>query len=355
MTNLNLSVLISKVLGALVLSGFVSSNVVASNPRETARTESVGDVVENIEVHTLDLNTSDFIEVHKEAMRILILFRQVKLALIKGERAEFDDLVTKIIVYATSYPDRFKDFQPAFAAILSLGIELGWSFSNESVLELYKVSTAPQSDQVSYLLYKISYAFAVGNLESLISSAEKLPPITEASNSWERFVRGLADYRHYLLSGEKAKLSSAITQFESISIDTSVVTSDGVADKPRLFDARVRLQLANAYLSLAKSTLSQVQALHCSTPDAYLSLAKSTLPQEKQVSLEQANTIWNAMAYPALIIDYPALWGAHMLLYAEILSMSLLVTDYKGSEKDDKRREVTYRRDEAYFLASRYR
>jgi hypothetical protein len=333
MTNLNLSVLISKVLGALVLSGFVSSNVVASNPRETARTESVGDVVENIEVHTLDLNTSDFIEVHKEAMRILILFRQVKLALIKGERAEFDDLVTKIIVYATSYPDRFKDFQPAFAAILSLGIELGWSFSNESVLELYKVSTAPQSDQVSYLLYKISYAFAVGNLESLISSAEKLPPITEASNSWERFVRGLADYRHYLLSGEKAKLSSAITQFESISIDTSVVTSDGVADKPRLFDARVRLQLANAYLSLAKSTLSQ----------------------EKQVSLEQANTIWNAMAYPALIIDYPALWGAHMLLYAEILSMSLLVTDYKGSEKDDKRREVTYRRDEAYFLASRYR
>ena len=333
MTNLNLSVLISKVLGALVLSGFVSSNVVASNPRETARTESVGDVVENIEVHTLDLNTSDFIEVHKETMRILILFRQAKLALIKGERAEFDDLVTKIIVYATSYPDRFKDFQPAFAAILSLGIELGWSFSNESVLELYKVSTAPQSDQVSYLLYKISYAFAVGNLESLISSAEKLPPITEASNSWERFVRGLADYRHYLLSGEKAKLSSAITQFESISIDTSVVTSDGVADKPRLFDARVRLQLANAYLSLAKSTL----------------------PQEKQVSLEQANTIWNAMNYPALIIDHPALWGAHMLFYSEILSMSLLVTDYKGSEKDEKRREVAYRRDEAYFLASRYR
>jgi len=333
MTNLNLSVLISKVLGALVLFGFVSSNVVASNPRETARTESVGDVVENIEVHKLDLNTSDFIEVHKETMRILILFRQAKLALIKGERAEFDDLVTKMVVYATSYPDRFKDFQPAFAAILSLGIELSWSFSNESVLELYKVSTAPQSDRVFYLLNKISYAFAVGNLESLISSAEKLPPITEASNSWERFVRGLADYRHYLLSGEKGKLSGAITLFESISIDTSVVSSDGVADKPRLFDARVRLQLANAYLSLAKSTLSQ----------------------EKQASLEQANTIWNAMNYPALIIDHPALWGAHMLLYSEILSMSLLVTDYKGSEKDETRREVAYRRDEAYFLASMYR
>jgi len=321
------------VLGALVLFGFVSSNVVASNPRETSRTESVGDVVENIEEDKLFLNTPDLLEVHKETMRTIILLRQAKLALIKGERAEFDDLVTKMVVYATSYPDRFTEFRPGFAHALSLGIELGWSFSNESVLELYKVSTAPQSDQVFHLLNKISYAFAVGNLESPKSSVEKLPPITEASNSWERFVRGLSDYRHYLLSGEKAKLSGAITLFESISSDISVVSSDGVADKPRLFDARVRLQLANAYLSLAKSTL----------------------PQEKQVSLEQANTIWNAMAYPALIVDHPALWGAHMLLYSEILSMSLLVTDYKGSEKDEKRREFAYRRDEACFLASRYR
>ena len=201
--------------------------------------------------------------------------------------------MTKIVVDATSSPGRFTDFQPTFAHILSLGIELGWSLSNQSSLELYNVSTLYPSDRLSSLHYRISYAFAVADLQSLISLVEKLPPITEASNSWERFVSGLADYRYYLLSGEKAKLSAAITLFESISIDTSVVSSDGVADKPRLFDARVRLQLANAYLTLGESTFAQ----------------------EKQVSLEQANTIWNAMNYPALIIDHPALWGAHRHLY----------------------------------------
>jgi hypothetical protein len=95
------------------------------------------------------------------------------------------------------------------------------------------------------------------------------------------------------LSGETARLSAAIRLFESILSDTSVVSSDGVADKSRLFDARVRLQFANGYLTLGKSTLSQ----------------------EKKVSLEQANAIWNAMVYPALIIDHPALGCAHAPLF----------------------------------------
>jgi hypothetical protein len=332
--NRKISVPISNVLGALVLWGFVSSNVVASSPRETAQTYSVYDVVEAIESYKLYLNEPDLLEVHAEQLRTGVLIYQTRLALIKGDRAEFDDLVTKIVVYANSFPDNFADGRRAgFAYVLSLAIELGWSISNESTLELYKVSTVPQSGELSSMHYHISYAFAAGDLNSFISSVEKLPQITEDSNSWERFVRGLADYRHYLLSGDKAKLRGAITLFESILIDTSVVSNDGVADKSRLFDARVRLQLANAYLTLAEGTVAQ----------------------EKQVSLEQASTIWNAMNYPALIIDHPALWGAHMHLYSEILSVSLLATEYKASEKDEKRREVAYRRDEAYFLASRYR
>ncbi|MFT6318625.1 MAG: hypothetical protein ACJAWG_003282 [Candidatus Azotimanducaceae bacterium] len=332
--NRKISVPISNVLGALVLWGFVSSNVVASNPRETARTYSVNDVVESIESYKLDLNESDLLEVHAEQIRTVVLIQQARLALIKGDRAEFDDLVTKMVVYANSFPDGSTEWFPAaFASILSSAIELGWSLANESTLELYRISTVPPSDQLYRIHNKISYAFAVGNIQSLISSVEKLPPITEASNSWERFVRGLADYRHYLLSGDKAKLRGAITLFESILIDTSVVSSDGVADKPRLFDARVRLQLANAYLTQGEAAVAQ----------------------DKQVSLEHASTIWNAMNYPALIIDHPALWGAHMHLYFEILSVSLQITEYEASEKDEKHREVAYRRDEAYFLASRYR
>jgi hypothetical protein len=49
------------------------------------------------------------------------------------------------------------------------------------------------------------------------------------------------------------------------------------------------------------------------------------------------------------------LWGAHMHLYSEMLSMSLLVTEYRASEMDEKRREVACRPDEACFLAFRYR
>jgi hypothetical protein len=86
-------------------------------------------------------------------------------------------------VDATSSPDRFTDFQPTFACILSLGIELGWSFSNQSSLELYKVSILYPSDRLSSLHYRISYAFAAADLQSIISLVEKLPPITEASNS----------------------------------------------------------------------------------------------------------------------------------------------------------------------------
>ena len=334
MINLNLSVLMPKVLGALVLFGFVSSSVVASSPKETAQSSSVNDVVESIESYKLDLNEPDLLEVHAEQIRLVILLQQAKLALIKGDRAEFDDRVTKLVVYANNLPDGSTEwFRAGFASILSLAIELGWSLSNESTLEFYRISTVSPSDKLHRIHDKISYAFAVGNIQSLITSVEKLPPITEASNSWERFLRGFADYRHYLLSGDKAKLRGAITLFESILIDTSVVSNDGVADKPKLFDARVRLQLANAYLTLGESSALQ----------------------EKQVSFEQASTIWNAMNYSALIIDHPALWGAHMHLYSEILRMSLLATDYEGSEKDEKRREVAYRRDEAYFLASRYR
>ena len=333
MINLKLPVPISNVLGTLALLCFLSLNVAASPSRETGKTDSVSDVVEGIESDKLFLNTSDHLEVTKEYMRVLSLHRQAELALIRGERAGFDDLATKIVVYATGSLDKFIEFRYRFASILSLAIELGWSLSNEGTLELYKVSTVPQSGELSSIHQHISYAFAVGDLNSLILSVEKLPQITEDSNSWERFVRGLADYRHYLLSGEQAKLLGAITLFESISNDTSVVSRYGVADRSKLFDARVRLQLANAYLTLGEGTVVQ----------------------EKQVSLEQANTTWNAMNYPALIIDHPALWGAHMHLYSEILRMSLLATDYEGSEKDEKRREAAYRRDEAYFLASRYR
>jgi YbbR domain-containing protein len=85
MKNMNISVPISKLLSAFVLLGFVSSNVVASISRETAQTASVGDVVEDIEYDELNLQIPDLSEAGVESIRISILLRQAKLALIKGE------------------------------------------------------------------------------------------------------------------------------------------------------------------------------------------------------------------------------------------------------------------------------
>lgn len=334
MPNNDSAALMTKILSALVLLGSLSSHVAASVSREAAKTDVVSDVVERIEADKLFLNTNDIRLEQRDSFRILILLRQMKLALIRGKRAEYDDFVVKIVVDATNSPERFREFRHEFASVLSLASELGWSVSNESTLELYRVSTAPPSDQLSSIHNKISYAFETARFDDLLSSINRLPELTEASNSWEIFVRALADYRYYLLSGEQTRLTSAIALLENISSDTSKALRVGMADKSRLFDARVRLQLVSAYIALEKETFSKA----------------------KQGVLEQAFATWNDLNYPALLIDHPALWGAHMHLYSEILSATLaILTEDKASEVTDQIREIAHRRDEADFMASRYR
>lgn len=329
--------LIFKSLCTFLLVGFfftIPLSLQGSTGRETAKTDIASDIVERINSDELFLKQEDLKTEHSEVVRTLIMLRKAKLALISGKRAEFDDLLTKIVINATSSPDSFVEFHYQFASTLSLAIELGWSISNQGVLDLYKTATTAIAEPLSTIHNRITYDFATRNLENLTSSMSLLPPITEVSNSWEVFLFALADLRYYMLSGEVSKLNEAIVLFQRVSNAPSEADSFGSVDRTRLFDARIRLQLANAFLMLHEISG----------------------PEMKRVNLEHGFKAWNELAYPSLIVDHPALWGAYMHLYSQILDSTLSMYNEVSVEAPVSQiRELRHRRDEAYLLASRYR
>ena len=315
---------------------YVLPQIVFGSPTTpTAETDTLVDLAQQIEFNNQSLDDPEIPEQFKDNFRTLAMYHEAMAEQIKGNKAAFDDRlvrITNLMVSNTSSSDIVYSFK--LASMLSMSVELDWISGNHKVISLFNTATADQELNVTTAYQRISFEFMAGNQTGLEQTLSKLPVITDKSNSWELFVNGYANLLHYRMAGDEASLRQAIKFLEKIPSTNIALQDIGISRKQELFLARVRMQLTRAHL-LFSYNLND--------------------PGIRHARLVEALEVWSLGELNSIIIDHPALWGARMYLYAEILDEALVQLKAKEFYSEADVEEISIRRDEAYFIASKYR